>query len=461
VTGDRELVLISEQQEIELGKEAAAETAATVGIADNPRAAAYLAKLGQELAAKTERPKLPWRFQIADDPVVNAFALPGGFVFVTRGLMAHLNSEAQLATVVGHEIGHVTARHSVNQLSKASLAQVGLAVGTAVSDTIGQLAQLGSAGLQLLFLKYSRDHERQADTLGFRYAQVAGYDVRTMPAVFATLARVSEASGATALPTWLASHPSPDDRIQHIEHLIAERRPAPGVVDRGEYLNVIDGLVYGANPRHGYFEDGRFLHPELRFQLVVPPSWKAQNLAQALIAQATDQGAGFQLTLSPAATPSQALEQFAGQKGVSGLQPVQSPVALSSSAARFEAETESGRVLGLVTFIAHQGKTFQLLGLAPPERFDSFAPALRQIMASFAPLDDPAALAVQPARVRVVSVPAPMTFGQLMSRHPSDLSPERLAILNQVELSTRLEAGQRLKLVTGKVRQAESNVAVN
>jgi predicted Zn-dependent protease len=461
-TGERELSLISESQEIELGKSAAAEAAATIGLYDDPRAAQYVAQLGKELAAKSERPGLPWKFQVADDPVVNAFALPGGFIFITRGILTHLNSEAQLASVMGHEIGHVTARHSVNQISKAQLAQLGLAVGMAVSSTVRSLGQLGLVGLNLLFLKYGRDAEREADDLGFRYTIAAGYDARAMPDVFTTLKRVSEASGAEALPSWLSTHPAPEERVVRIQKLIAEKNPPPGKVDHDEYLALLDGMVYGADPRQGFFEQGAFKHPGLKFQLAVPAGWKAQNLAQALVAQAPDGTAGFQLTIAPALTPQQALEGFTAQEGVMGATAVDLPVGgLAARSARFQAQTESGEVGGVVTFVAHGGKVFQLLGLAPVNQIAGAEPALRGIVGSFRPLVDPAALAVAPARIKIVAVPSAMTFAAFAASQPRSLPPDRLALLNQMTAETRLSAGQRVKVVVGSVRETEGNVAAD
>src|SRR3989454_1121446 len=178
----------------------------------------WIQQFGARLAASSERPNLPWTFHVVDDPVVNAFALPGGYIYVTRGILAHLNSEAELGGVVGHEIGHVTARHSVSQLSKQQLAQLGLAVGSIASPEFGRYAGLAGQALGVLFLKYSRDNESQADDLGLRYMRRANYDPREMPPVFEMLTRVSHAHGGGRGPEWLAPHPNPENRRARIEH---------------------------------------------------------------------------------------------------------------------------------------------------------------------------------------------------------------------------------------------------
>jgi predicted Zn-dependent protease len=452
LTGKRELALIPESQEIQMGQQAAAEVDQTMGIYENAALNQYVAALGKELSAKSERPELPWSFKVVDDPAVNAFALPGGPIFVTRGLLGHLTSEAQLAAVMGHEIGHVTARHSVNQMSKATLAQAGLMIGMAVSKTVASLGQLGMGGLQLLMLSYSRDAEREADALGFRYTVATGYDVHEMPGVFATLKRVSEVSGGGRLPDWMSSHPAPDERVENITKKIQETNPPHGKVDHEGFLAITDGIVYGADPRQGYFEGGVFKHPQLKFQLKPPAGWKTQNLPAALVAQPEGGQGGFQMTLAKGGTPAEALKEFQANQAIADVQPVDLPLAVPGTAARFSAKAEEGEVRGLAIFVTHGGKTYQMLGLGTPTGFAALEPAISAAASSFAPLNDPAALAVQPARIKLISVPGAMTVAELAGKYPA-LPADRLAILNQMETSTRLQAGQKVKIVEGKVRE--------
>jgi predicted Zn-dependent protease len=460
LTGDRNFSIIPESQEVAMGKEAAAEVGQSIGIYDDPKAQQYVAALGKRLAASSERPNLPWSFQVVDDPVVNAFALPGGFIFVTRGLLTHMGSESQLAAVMGHEIGHVTGRHSVRMLSKATLAQLGLAAGMVFSETLRNVGQLGMAGLQLLFLKYGRDAEREADELGYRYTLANKYDVRSMPDVFLTLKRVGEASGQSRLPNWMATHPSPDERIERINAFIAENKPPAGRVDRNEFLAITDGMVFGPNPRQGFFDGNTFKHPEMRFQIAVPPGWKAQNMAQAVVAESPQGNAGYQLSAGKEEAPAQALQKFTTQQGITAVEPVEARVGGNPApAARFAAQTEGGTVRGLVTFFTHQGRTFQILGLAAPEGYAAAEGILREVVGSFSPLTDPGALAAQPARLKVVTVDRASTLAEFASRYPSGLPVERIAIINQLETSSRLEPGQKIKVIEGTVRDAANAVA--
>jgi predicted Zn-dependent protease len=190
-TGERLLSLISESQEIQMGKRAAQEVRQTLGLVDDRGLQAYARRVGSQLAAASERPDLPWEFHVVDDPTPNAFALPGGFIHITRGMLNLLTSEAELASILGHEIAHVTARHSVSQISKHQLTQLGLGLGGIFFPTVQELSPLIGTGLNLLFLKYSRDDERQADAIGFGYMVEEGYRPSEFADVFATGTRAS------------------------------------------------------------------------------------------------------------------------------------------------------------------------------------------------------------------------------------------------------------------------------
>lgn len=449
VTGKRQLALVSKQDEIALGKQSAEEVRQSVGLVDNPALQQYVSSVAMPMARASERPDLPWSFQVVDDATANAFALPGGPIFVTRGMLAHMDSEAELASVLGHEIGHVTARHSVSQLSKAQVAQLGLGLGSVLSPDIAQYGQLAAAGLQLLFLKYGRDDESQADELGFRYMVNAGYDPREMAKVFTTLERVSEASGGGKLPTWLSTHPDPGDRARKAsERAAALGRPLEGLkVRQAEYLQHLQGLPYGDNPRLGYFKGSLFLHPDLRFQLQFPEGWKTSNQAQAVLALSPQQDALVGLAPAGKLTPEQALQAFFQQQGVTPLA-VQG-AALPGAASYFEAQTEQGTVRGVTSFISHQGATLQLVGYTAAERLPTYDAAFRATFASFRELTDPAALAVQPARLELVTLEQPMTLEQFNARYPSTVPLAELALINGMQPGTSLPAGRMVKRVVG------------
>src|SRR5262245_42663871 len=193
VTGKREIVLVSESEEIAMGQQSHDQVRAEYGFVDQKATQTYVQTLGRQLSLVSHRPALDWHFTVVDSPIVNAFAIPGGYVYLTRGILAFINNEAELAAVMGHEIGHVTARHTVRQMTRSELAQIGLGVGGMVSPTFGQLGNLAESSLGLLFLRFSRDDEREADRLGVEYAARAHYDPREVSNFFDVLGRLSSA----------------------------------------------------------------------------------------------------------------------------------------------------------------------------------------------------------------------------------------------------------------------------
>jgi predicted Zn-dependent protease len=457
VTGKNELALISAQQEVQLGQQAAREAVQQMGVVEDRELQDYVAGLGRKLAARSERPELPWSFTVIDDPTPNAFALPGGPIFVTRGLLVLMTSEAQLASVLGHEIGHVTARHSVSQMSKQQLAQLGLGLGAILVPGGDQLAGVASQGLGLLFLKYGRDDERQADELGFRYALNEGYDVREMGKVFLALQRASSLEGAQDIPTWAASHPAEPERIADVERRVAAlgANRSPGRLGTAEFMQQVNGLPYGDDPRDGFFRDGTFYHPEMKFRFTVPRDWRTQNTPAAVAALSPRKDALVQLTLVPGQpSPEQAAQQFLSQQGLqAGQASRQNLNGVPAVVAPFQAQAQQGTLQGYAAFIAHGGQTFQLVGYSPAQAFAANESALRQAIASFGPLSDPKILSVQAPTLEVVKLDKPMSLAQFARQRPGGVPLERLALINQVQdPNAVLPAGTLLKRVAGTVQ---------
>lgn len=454
VTGKPELSLVSEQQEIQMGQQGAQQVAQEVGLIKDQALQNYVQSVGSAIATKSERPNLPWTFRAVDDPSPNAFALPGGYIFVTRGLLDLMNNEAELATVLGHEIGHVTARHSVHQMSQQQLAQLALGVGAILSPTVAQLGEAASQGLGLLFLKYSRDDESQADDLGFRYALNQGYDVRYMDDVFRSLQRIEESSKQSPLPTWLQTHPGEADRIQAIDKKLAQLQPnqlANAKVNASPYLQRVNGLAYGADPRNGFFQGNTFYHPDLRFQITLPSGWQGQNLAQAVMAVSPQQDAMIQLTLAQGNSPENAARTFLSQQGIQAGQASQQTVnGVPAVASTFQAQTEQGVIQGLAAFFTYNGATYQVLAYAPAQRYGAYEAAFRQSLGSFAPVSDSRVLNVQPNKINIVTVQQPTSLAAFNQRSPSTIPLAELAIVNQVEDPNKpLPAGTPVKQVTG------------
>jgi predicted Zn-dependent protease len=457
VTGKRQLTLVSEEQEIAMGKEGAEEIKQQMGTYPDPKVQAYVSEIGKRMAAKSERPHLPWSFTVLDDPLVNAFALPGGPIFVTRGILTHMNSEAELASVLGHEIGHVTARHSVQQISKAQVAQVGVGIGSILSPEAAAVAQVAGAGLGLLFLKYGRDAERESDKLGFKYMVEQKYDPREMADVFRTLERASkqEGGGKGGIPEWLSTHPDPGNRAETAAER-ASRVPNAAQLRTGrdEFLAMLSGMKFGDDPRQGYFQGDAFLHPDMAFRIDFPAGWQKANTPGAVIAASPKKDAIIQLQVAGKESPEEATKKFFAQEGVEATS-LAGGAALPQNARYFQAQTEQGQVAGVVSFFAHKGVTLGVLGYSPAQALAANAPAFQKTIASFGPLTDPAALAVQPARVELVRVPRDMTVAEFNAQFPSTASVETVALVNGVDgKDGRLQAGRTAKRIVGGVKPA-------
>lgn len=461
VTGRRELVLMSEEQEIAMGGEADPQIVAMYGLYEDPELNAYVDRVGKKLAALSHRPNLPWTFRVLDSPVVNAFALPGGYIYVTRGILAYMNDEAQLALVLGHEIGHVTARHSVQQYSRSQLAGLGLGVGTIILPDLAQYGQLAQTAVGLLFLKYGRDDERQSDELGVEYASKGGYDPRAGARFFEVLERMQEDSGQM-LPGWLSTHPDPGQRVDRTLSLgeeAVQEYPQAVRVAENEHKQKLEGTVFGDDPRHGFVEDGWFKHPDLAFRLRFPQGWKVQNTASAVYAGEPQNQAVMQMTLAPGQgqdprTFGRAAAQRAGARlleeqseRIHGYDAYLAVLALPTE--------EGGEMPVLAAFIQREteGPIFQILGYAAEGLFDRYRAGFLESMRSLQALTDPGDLAVQPNRIGIERLDATLTLGQAVAR-AGDLpvAPDAIARLNNRETASPLQAGFLLKLVRGSYR---------
>jgi predicted Zn-dependent protease len=453
-TGAREFMLVSEGQEIAMGRNADPQIVAAYGLYPDSGMQRYLRGIGEELAALSERPHLPWTFRVLDDATVNAFALPGGYNYITRGIMAYFESEAELVSVMGHELGHVTARHGAHQMSQQQLASIGL-VATAVllPENLQGFMGLAAAGVQIMFLKFSRSDESEADMLGLRYMSAARYDPYEMPNVYEMLNSVSmAASGGERLPTWLSTHPNPVDRGERILELIdAQPRPLGTIVRRSEYLARLEGMTFGQNPREGFFRAQLFLHPELAFQLLYPAGWATQNQRSMVAAQSSEKDAIMMLTLvDDAASAQSAATAFSTQEGLqSGTVARRTINGFVAASVRFEASLQDGTLVGEAYFIEFDGSIFRIIGYATPAAWPGYETVFRRSAQSFDRLTDPSALNVQPLTLTIVTTDRAMTLEQFSARYPSEVDIDQLALLNRRGRGETIPAGTRLKRVVG------------
>jgi predicted Zn-dependent protease len=454
VTGKRQLNLMTEGQEVQLGAQSDEAIVAQYGLVDDPALASYVNDIGQRLVRVSHRPQLAFTIRLLDDPVVNAFALPGGFVYLTRGILAYFNSEATMAGVLGHEIGHVTARHGAQQYTQQTLFGLGLGVGSLVSETFAQYANLAGSAAQLLLLKFSRDDERQSDELGVQYGTSIGYDTKDMAGFFATLANLSAGEGR--LPSWASTHPDPGERYETVLRLTAaeQAKTAGGTFakNRDAYLRKLDGLPFGTNPREGFVEDGVFKHPELTFRFPVPADWRVLNGKSQVQVGEPNGKAAIIFTLAKEKTLEAAVTAFSANENltvsdrrgrrIGGFEAVR----LTSQA------TGQGGTLGVLsTFIQKDGAIYVFHGLSSAADFSSFVHYFEQTADGFGRLTEQGALNVKPVRLKIVAAPRDGTFAQLAAEHPipelSDLDLKGLALLNGMNSSDRVAKGTLLKVL--------------
>ena len=456
VTGKRQIVLISESQEIALGADSHVQAESEYGFVDLPAAQAYVQQVGKKLSAVSHRPNLPWHYTIVDSPVVNAFAIPGGYVYFTRGILAYLNNDAELAGVMGHEIGHVTARHSVSQMTNSQIAQLGLGAASVFSPGVGQFSDLVGSALGIWFLKFSRDDERQADQLGVEYAAKAGYDPREVSNFFDVLRRLSDASDKETIPGWLSTHPDPGSRVQATREaaqrwitqlgLTSERM----TVNRDAYMRSIDGVVFGTNPREGFTEEGRFYHPELQFQIAFPPGWQVENTRTAVYA--LDPAKGAQIQLKQAGVPDgTTAEAYARQLAAQGVNPQSGgPLTINGNRAYMGVYTtavQDGSTLPvLAAFIEYRQKLYEFVGVMT--NLNRYRTAVETTIRSFDRLTNQRMLAMQPDRLNIYTARQGDTLETLANRYQNPrVNADDLAILNRLAATQPITTGRLIKVV--------------
>jgi predicted Zn-dependent protease len=455
VTGHKQFSLVSPEKELQMGREAYPAVLAEYGIYQDSTVQRYVNGVGQRLAHVSHLPNLEWHFTVIDDPAVNAFAMPGGYIYVTRGILAHLNSEAQLAGVLGHEIGHVTARHSAQQMSQQQIAGIGLGVASIFSRTAAQYGQLAQQAMGLMFLKYSRDHETEADALGVDYATKAGYDPAEIPATYAMLKRVSDRAGQR-LPGYMSTHPDPGDREVRTTSLAASARAGKTglLIRHDELLREVNGIVFDNDPRDGYFEGDLFYHPGLAIVMTMPGGWQHQNTHSAVIASPGQQGLGLQMTLAGDAAdlaPADYITRLKGAGKIAGAQGTSErvgglPAWVGSVAVPGDQGTES--VLAVALIRRNPQAMLQILG-ASAQPGDAVFNQVLTSARSLRPLEDAARLKPEPARVKLVRVPKSGSFATVVAGlGPQALDAEATSIINNRLPGDVLSAGETIKIVS-------------
>ena len=456
VTGKKELSLMSESKEIALGKESDPAIVASYGLYENTKMQKFIDEKGQEMARISHRPHLNYEFKILDSPVINAFAVPGGYVYFTRGIMAHFNNEAEFAGVLGHEIGHITARHSAKQYSKQMLGQVGLIAGVVLSPGVRNNFQQIQQGMGLLFLKFGRDAESQSDMLGVTYSTEVGYDSEYMAGFFKTLSRMREGTEAETIPTFMSTHPDPGDRFNKVKQLTeAEQAKYPAkkyAVERDNYLRMIDGLIYGEDPKGGYVENNVFYHPVMKFKFNIPNGWRTANSpAQFQMAEPNGK-AMMAMTLGQGKTLEEAAQNFISQNKLTLISSENGningykAIALVAEQVNEQDATQSVKILNYV--IDFGTNIFQIYGVSQQSTFAGFRSTFKATIQSFNKLTDQSKINVQPERIKIKTVSKTGTLITVLNtNNVKSARHKEHAILNGMELTDQIKAGTLIKII--------------
>ncbi len=452
VTGRREVSLISEAEEIEIGRRGDAEIRREMGVYDDAELQRYVSGIGERIAGVSHRPNLPWTFTVLDDQAVNAFALPGGFVYVTRGLLAHLGDEAELAGVIGHEVGHVTARHVSQQYTRSAGGSLAVLLVSIFVPSVQPFGDLASAGLGTLFLKYGRDDELESDRLGAEYAVKAGWDPTAVPRFLETLSRL-DALSARGIPNWLSTHPDPGSRVvkaQPIAERLAEGQTAGR--NRDEYLRRVDGLAYGDDPAEGVVRGHRFLHPDLRIGIDFPEGWEVVNSTNQVVAKLDDEKA--LMVMQGADVRGGSLSDGAA-KHMRGLGFRLEAGAIESMAgADAFVGVYTGKAKGVgdvrvrAAHVTIGRQVYMLAGVAPAADFPRVEPEFSRALASVRQLSVRDAAAIRPNRLGTYVARPGDSWQSIAQRAGAGIVPAtRLALMNGFAVNVQPPAGTALKIV--------------
>jgi predicted Zn-dependent protease len=460
VTGRQEIVLMSPEREATLGKQAAEQVAQSMGLVDDAEILAYVRQVGARVAAHSPRKDVPFQFAIANMAETNAFALPGGYIYVSRGLLALARSEDELANVLAHEVGHVAARHAaqretralgVGLLSVLGTVAAGALGGSAAAGAASQVGQLAGAGL---IASYGRDQERQADDVGQRMARAAGFDPSGMTTFLDALdGEVTLRLGQPRRPTFLDSHPATPERVEAARTRAGQLGTQNGLAppaERNAFVARLDGLLVDEDPAEGVVREQLFLHPDLDFRLAFPDGWAVQNGKQAVGAQEPEGQALVVLTGQESGSdPRAAAEKFvrANAQAIEVLEEgAFSGAGAPAHRVRARVALQQGTAGAELFWLAHRGTIYRLQCLAAAQAFSGFVPEFTRTAKSFRALGAEERAGIRERRLHVARASGGETLAALAQRSGNVWRMEQVALANGLGPEARLASGQRIKL---------------
>jgi len=466
VSGLPEVTLISVEQEKKIGEEEAKKVEVEMGLLDDAQLVPYLDALGQRLAKESPRQDVTHQFHIADMAEPNAFALPGGYVYVTRGLLALANSEDELAGVVGHEIGHVAARHTVQKISKQGPFAVVFGIASGITGLFSPLVGniiggVGDLTQGVLFSPYSRSQETEADRVGQDMATKAGWDPAALSAFLNSLEReVDLMSKEPRKPSFFDSHPATPDRVkktaEHAKELTRVVR-APISATHEAFLARLDGMVYGQRAANGIFEGRTFLHPDMNFHVQFPEKWQHDNTPQKIVAAAPNGDAAVVVGAVAEGTDPLDGARELDKKTKSDLVAKTEKVTIGDLPAAHTQIKADGNVTLDITWIAYGGLIYQVVGMAPTRQFDNLQALFHSVAHSFRPLSASERAGVKEKRIRLVKAQAGESIEALAARTNSAWKKEQIAVMNNLAVGDQLKGGQVIKVAIAELYEPKKS----
>jgi len=456
VTQKREIMIYSDAAEVEMGKEAHAEVIRQYGKYEDPSLQRYTNEIGQGLAEVSHRPNIQYHYMVVDKPFINAFALPGGYVYITRGMLAHLNSEAELAGVLGHETGHITARHGVKRLQKAMASQFVLA-GVAIATESEGLVQGSSILLTAALQTYSRKDEHQADELGNLYAFKAEYDPTKSMGFLKTLKKMDKTT-PSAVEVIFRTHPLTEDRIERVEaqsqELARQGRGRDFKVRSDEYISRLEGMIFGPGEKDGVIQENIYRNRFYRFSISAPSGWKIKrgDAVGSLTMKHPTKDYCCQTLISELEakmTPSQLARTFETKSGLKRVSDSKITIGGSDALlALYNPRSSEGVPLAVEIAYLLRGKTgFMVIGITQAPHFDQAKPLFRGVMRSFRFLTKAEAEQIPLYRLKVYTVGKGDTFRSISKRFYGTPGKAReIMEFNGITDELSLRPGKKLKI---------------
>lgn len=465
VSGREEFVLMSEEDEQQIGDEASKQVEAQLGIIANEQLNEYVQRIGKKLAEYSPRQDVEYSFSVVEMEEPNAFALPGGYIYISRGLLTLANSEAEIANVIAHEIGHVAARHAAQRDTAAKAATVLTILGVAAAAAGGADGR-AIAGAQFLgqglLASYSREQERQSDRIAIELTSRAGIDPAGMARFLKQLDNSTRLrTGASRWPGFFDSHPATPERFAEATSRAQVVRWTPGfsiAPTRREFYDRIDGNVIGPAASEGVFRDNMFLHSDMGFALRFPPGWVYRNARSQVMAFSPSGDAVALLELAgPGDDPRKMAVDYAKEAGI--VLTDGSPIRIGEQRAfraRAQIRAAGGMLDALITWIAFDGMVYQLVAGRPGGGLPKYDGILRSFARGFRRLRDEDRAQIDELRLRIVEARAGETLEQLSARADNGWNLNELAVANALFIGQVLEEGQLVKIARLERYQPEA-----